>query len=31
VRRVADMVSFEPDKIDVELDGKRLELEPVRP
>jgi uncharacterized protein (DUF427 family) len=28
VRRVADMVSFEPDKIDVELDGKRLELEP---
>lgn len=28
VRRVADMVSFEPDKIEVYLDGKRLELEP---
>lgn len=28
VRRVSDMVSFEPDKIDVYLDGKRLELEP---
>ena len=28
VRRVADMVSFEPDKIDVYLDGKRLALEP---
>jgi uncharacterized protein (DUF427 family) len=28
VRRVADMVSFEPDKIDVYLDGKRIVLEP---
>jgi hypothetical protein len=28
VRRVADMVSFEPDKIHVEVDGKRLDLEP---
>jgi uncharacterized protein (DUF427 family) len=28
VRRVADLLSFEPDKIDVFLDGKRLELEP---
>lgn len=28
VRRVSDMVSFEPDKIDVFLDGKRLDLEP---
>ena len=28
VRRVSDMVSFEPDKIEVYLDDKRLELEP---
>jgi uncharacterized protein (DUF427 family) len=28
VRRVSDMVSFESDKIDVFLDGKRLDLEP---
>jgi uncharacterized protein (DUF427 family) len=28
VRRVADMVSFEPEKIDVFLGGKRLVLEP---
>ncbi|HEU0237972.1 MAG TPA: DUF427 domain-containing protein [Micromonosporaceae bacterium] len=28
VRRIADMVSFEPEKIDVYLDGERLELEP---
>jgi uncharacterized protein (DUF427 family) len=28
VHRVADMVSFEPDKIDVYLDGERLLLEP---
>src|SRR5215470_12682838 len=28
VHRVADMVSFEPDKVDVYLDDKRLELEP---
>jgi hypothetical protein len=25
---VSDMISFQPDKIDVYLDGKRLELEP---
>lgn len=28
VARVANLVSFEPDKIDVYLDGKQLELEP---
>ena len=28
VRRVAGLVSFEPDKVEVHLDGKRLELEP---
>ncbi|HJP77802.1 MAG TPA: DUF427 domain-containing protein [Pseudonocardiaceae bacterium] len=28
VRRVRDLVSFEPDKIEVYLDGERLELEP---
>jgi len=28
VRLIADMVSFEPDKIDVYLDGERLVLEP---
>lgn len=28
VRRVRDLVSFEPDKIEVYLDGTRLELEP---
>ncbi len=28
VRRVAGLVSFEPDKIEVSLDGRRLELEP---
>jgi len=28
VRRVSNLVSFEPDKIDVYLDGKQLQLEP---
>ena len=28
VRRISGMVSFEPDKIEVELDGRRLRLEP---
>lgn len=28
VKRVTDLVSFEPDKIDVHLDGKHLQLEP---
>jgi uncharacterized protein (DUF427 family) len=28
VRRVRDLVSFEPDKVDVYLDGKQLHLEP---
>ena len=28
VERVRNLVSFEPDKIDVELDGRRLHLEP---
>ncbi|TDW21452.1 DUF427 domain-containing protein [Kribbella kalugense] len=28
VRRISGMVSFEPDKVDVELDGKRLRQEP---
>ncbi len=28
VERVGDLVSFEPDKITVELDGKQLHLEP---
>jgi uncharacterized protein (DUF427 family) len=28
VDRVSDLVSFEPDKVTVELDGKRLHLEP---
>jgi hypothetical protein len=28
VSRVANLVSFEPDKIDVYLDGKKLALEP---
>jgi uncharacterized protein (DUF427 family) len=28
VRRVSGMISFQPDKIDVYLDGERLELEP---
>jgi uncharacterized protein (DUF427 family) len=28
VRRVSDLVSFEPDKIEVYLDGRRLALEP---
>ncbi len=28
VRRISGMVSFEPDKIDVELDGRQLRLEP---
>jgi uncharacterized protein (DUF427 family) len=28
VRRISGMVSFEPDKVEVELDGKRLRLEP---
>ena len=27
VRRIDDMVSFEPDRVEVRLDGKRLELE----
>ena len=25
---IGDLVSFEPDKVDVTLDGERLELEP---
>ena len=28
VRRISGMVSFEPNKIEVELDGRRLRLEP---
>jgi hypothetical protein len=28
VSRVANLVSFEPDKVDVFLDGKKLALEP---
>ena len=28
VRRIAGLVSFEPDKIEVHLDGTRLRLEP---
>ena len=28
VRRISGMVSFEPDKIEVELDGRRLRLDP---
>jgi uncharacterized protein (DUF427 family) len=28
VRRISGMVSFEPDKVEVELDGRRLRLEP---
>jgi hypothetical protein len=28
VERVSDLISFEPDKITVELDGKQLHLEP---
>ncbi|NUR94342.1 MAG: DUF427 domain-containing protein [Kribbellaceae bacterium] len=28
VRRISGFVSFEPDKVEVELDGKRLRLEP---
>jgi uncharacterized protein (DUF427 family) len=28
VQRIGDMISFEPDKIDVYLDGKQLHLEP---
>ena len=28
VGRVEDLISFEPDKAEVYLDGKRLELEP---
>ncbi len=28
VRRISDLVSFEPDRIDVYLDGKKLALEP---
>jgi hypothetical protein len=28
VNRVSGLVSFEPDKIEVYLDGERLELEP---
>jgi len=28
VERVANLVSFEPDKVEVELDGERLELQP---
>jgi hypothetical protein len=28
VQRVRGLVSFEPDRIEVRLDGRRLELEP---
>jgi len=28
VRRISGMISFEPDKVHVELDGRRLQLEP---
>ncbi|WP_406374020.1 DUF427 domain-containing protein [Streptomyces sp. NBC_01550] len=28
VGRIGDMVSFEPDQVEIHLDGKRLELEP---
>jgi hypothetical protein len=28
VERISDLVSFEPDKVSVFLDGKRLEMEP---
>ena len=28
VDRISDLVSFEPDKVIVELDGRQLELEP---
>jgi len=28
VRRVSDLISFEPDRIDVYLDGRQLHLEP---
>jgi uncharacterized protein (DUF427 family) len=31
VARVSDLVSFEPDKVTVELDDRQLHLEPARP
>jgi hypothetical protein len=31
VARISDFVSFEPDKVDVFIDGKQLGLEPAEP